>query len=616
MFGQPAGRLISWRCRHGRRGAGPGIGLGLAVVVFFSVAALPGLNPNGLAAAPGAGLNPAAEVPAGHWAYRDLDVLARADLLTGVVVGGVLGTTLTRSEFAWMVEGVLEYIGGPSRVNRMLSAAAGSHERRGLDELVDEAVTTYNKTHRGKSLDDIVKASLTRLTVEFWREMENSVNEAVPESDRPGTARYQDLDAVARRLEKPTLPPQKPEKPPGVVPPGVDNPAIQEQLKDWQSPDRVGDGSGTSSGKFSSLVFRGGAPAEAAGNTAVDAPGGGDVDLGGGTRVGAGYFRLPREGALFLLDDRRYEGEDAAERGLARLSGRVMLAPGLDVFGEYLTRLVAAHSAEADAAEPGAVNVGANVKLGLVEIGASYRGYGEGAVPALTGEQNSAAAGSDVNVSVKVGDLRVRTALLEAAVKRTAALGLEYSFGNAVTVNAGYRLVDLDALGSGETAGGGSGGTGGSGGAGDSGGAGGGGSSGGTGQPGSGKGGTGTAAQGASSVASLGVGVNINDRARVTAQVGFGGLTAEGPGGLFAHRQAQAGVEIELPWNTRLMADYALSGSAGQPWKSNASLGLGYSWAERTSFLLGYRMIDFGDEEVDTSDRRLNLATAELKIRF
>lgn len=572
MLAYPAGRLQSGRCRHGRRGASLKYRLCFAVVIFFLTAGLfvegvPLPSQRVFAAGTGSAgaARPSAEVPTGHWAYRDLDVLARADLLTGVVVGGFVGATLTRSEVAWMVEGVLEFISGRPRATQMVAAAAtGSQGRRDLDALLDEAVGAYNKRREVKPLDDLVKGALTRLTVEFWPEMQAEMNTSHPEPVRPGTARFQDLDAMVRSLAKSSLSPVRAEKRDSVAPPGIDDPEARQRLKEWWPSDTaiLGKVPGTGDAKDTMEPV-----------DPVD-----PVDLGGGATVDADYFRVPRENTPFLLDERRYEEEDAIGRGLALLSGRVALAPGVDVFGKYLTRLITA--------DAGAVNLGANVRLGNVQIDARYRDYGKG-LPALPGVAKTS-PGSDVNVSVKVGDFRVHTSLAGTgtgagtgggtgqdgtSTKRSAALGLEYTFGTAVTVNAGYRLVDLDAIGAGATG-------------------------------------------GASNSGGIGVGVNLHDRAKVTAQVDFGGPIVNGPAGIFTHREAQAGLEIQLPWNTTLMADYALSGGEGEPWRSNAAIGLGYSVSQRAAFLLGYRMIDFGDGQVDTADHPVNVATAELKIRF
>lgn len=79
---------------------------------------------------------------------------------------------------------------------------------------------------------------------------------------------------------------------------------------------------------------------------------------------------------------------------------------------------------------------------------------------------------------------------------------------------------------------------------------------------------------------------------------------------------ASAGLNVDLPFQTRLSAQYRMMKGASTPWSWSTSVGVGYRMNSETVLQMGYKFIDFGSSGPQDKDLTLHLATAEMSISF
>ncbi len=266
--------------------------------------------------------------------------------------------------------------------------------------------------------------------------------------------------------------------------------------------------------------------------------------------------------------DDRYDpvtgGEVREARAVTSLEGRLQVTPGVRVLGEY----AANPSYFEDASS---MRVGAEMRLGDVEVGASYRTVRPQFDPLLTGRTEGKES-TGYEVSLQYGDVMLSTGRAKQTLvgensepETVTSIGLQYGFSEGLVLRANYEYVDIDQL------------------AGES--------------------------EEASSTrrSRVDVGVSIP---RGSVSLGF--IYDQQPGsGRLLTRGASADIAHEAPWDSEsvLQAGVALEDSDDN--QKTTSFSLGYNYRKEAALVLGYKMIDFTDAE-DTE----NIATAELSIRF
>ena len=122
--------------------------------------------------------------------------------------------------------------------------------------------------------------------------------------------------------------------------------------------------------------------------------------------------------------------------------GTLILHPAFSVSGEYAQNM----GAQDDA---GAVKVGANVRLGEVELGAKYKNLQRSFIEM----DEEAGETTGYGLSLRLGDVSVTTERdvvhrrdAGEILKTITSLGLNYELGNVGVLRAGYEYVDLDKL--------------------------------------------------------------------------------------------------------------------------------------------------------------------------
>ncbi|MBO8127185.1 MAG: hypothetical protein H0Z38_08135 [Firmicutes bacterium] len=271
------------------------------------------------------------------------------------------------------------------------------------------------------------------------------------------------------------------------------------------------------------------------------------------------------------------------------LRGEYRLNPDVAIVGEY-TQAVQ-NSPEPDTYDKTeAKKLGAVVKLGDVELGAEVRNVSSDFSPLLE-TPDLIPGSSGYELSVKFKDLtfktlydKVRAGETEQTGSRTA-LRLNYSFADRAVLKAGYQFVDVDKVAESDT---------------DT------------------ESDTGTLGQQPRSEASLGVDLNIDPNTKVEAGVTFSWDTDESSGTkVFDTKKASAGLEWRLPWDNdlRLRADYEYSQD-----QTSTKFGVGYSFLDNASLLLGYQLINPNTPESEDSSTepspKKGVASAELSISF
>ena len=162
----------------------------------------------------------------------------------------------------------------------------------------------------------------------------------------------------------------------------------------------------------------------------------GRVKLGRSLIVGATHVRRADDIERMLEP----VGDDL--KAVTSWGGTLILHPAFSVSGEYAQNM----AAEDDA---GAVKVGANVRLGEVELGAKYKNLQRSFVEV----DEDAGETTGYGLSLRLGDVSVTTERdvvhrrdAGEILKTITSLGVNYELGNVGVLRAGYEYVDLDTL--------------------------------------------------------------------------------------------------------------------------------------------------------------------------
>ena len=273
-------------------------------------------------------------------------------------------------------------------------------------------------------------------------------------------------------------------------------------------------------------------------------------------------------------DDDLYDslaGEEPREaRSVTALEGRLQVTPGVRVLGEY-----AANPAYFEDAS--SMRVGAEMKLGDVEVGAAYRTVRPQFDPLLTGRTEGKES-TGYEVSLQYRDVVLSTGRAkqtavgdnsESETETVTSIGLEYGLSDGLVLRANYEYVDIDQLAGEDEA--------------------------------------------ASSRRSrVGVGVSIPK-----GSVSLGFIYDQDPGsGRFSTRGASADIAHEVPWDSESVLQAGVSLEDSDDNQKTTSLSLGYNYRKEAALVLGYKMIDFTEAGNDEDGKSENIATAELSIKF
>ncbi|MGI6567505.1 MAG: porin [Limnochordia bacterium] len=456
------------------------------------------------------------DVPLGHWSYAAVESLSDTPLVAKSEVLFDSRTSITRYEMAMLIAKVLTRLDGMGNSGRELTGSIPSGaEKHVLEELFAAAKQS-----------DLGKGTLTEEHLELIKRLVDGFNSELRALGiiRPAiTAADYDLllDPYQRRDDMLPLT-------------GRDSSDDPFRFRSWRSVI-----------SSDSTVLRSG-----------------DLELGVSISTLLGEtddFYDP------LVD------EDSREaRSVTALEGRLQVSPGVRVLGEY-----AANPSYSDDAS--SMRVGAEMRLGDVEVGASYRTVRPQFDPLLTGRtEGRESTGYEVSlqyrdVVLSTGRARQTTVGGDAEPETVTSIGLEYGLSDGLVLRANYEYVDIDQL-AGED----------------------------------------SEAGSTRRSSRVGVGVSIP-----TGSVSLGFLYDQEPGsGRLSPRGASADIAHEVPWDSGsvLQAGVALEDSDEN--QKTTSLSLGYNYRKEAALVLGYKMIDF-TEPGDTEDGKSeNIATAELSIKF
>ncbi|NLA58083.1 MAG: porin family protein [Firmicutes bacterium] len=258
--------------------------------------------------------------------------------------------------------------------------------------------------------------------------------------------------------------------------------------------------------------------------------------------------------------------EPREARSVTALEGRLQVTPGVRVLGEY-----AANPAYFEDAS--SMRVGAEMRLGDVEVGASYRSVRPQFDPLLTGRTEGKES-TGYEVSVQYRDVMLSTGKERQASigengepeKTVTSIGLEYGLSDGLVLRANYEYVDIDQL------------------------------------------------EGDDSTrrSRVGVGVSIPK-----GSVSLGFIYDQDPGsGRLSARGASADIAHEVPWDSQSVLQAGVSLEDSDDNQKTTSLSLGYNYRKEAALVLGYKMIDFTEAKENGDGKSENIATAELSIKF
>ena len=262
--------------------------------------------------------------------------------------------------------------------------------------------------------------------------------------------------------------------------------------------------------------------------------------------------------------------EPREARSVTALEGRLQVTPGVRVLGEY-----AANPAYFEDAS--SMRVGAEMKLGDVEVGAAYRSVRPQFDPLLTGKtEGKESTGYEVSLQyrdVVLSTGRARQTAIgensEPGTETVTSIGLEYGLSDGLVLRANYEYVDIDQLAGEDEA-------------------------------------------GSGRRSRVGVGVSIPK-----GSVSLGFIYDQDPGsGRFSTRGASADIAHEVPWDSQSVLQAGVSLEDSDDNQKTTSLSLGYNYRKEAALVLGYKMIDFTEAENNDNGKSENIATAELSIKF
>jgi len=311
-----------------------------------------------------------------------------------------------------------------------------------------------------------------------------------------------------------------------------------------------------------------------------------------GTDEGSDDYQLTAlDGTIYLAKQIRlgakcvgssWEEMDLGDDGIdmASIKSEISILPGVDVIGEFVRSNMQSGAA-------GAFRVGARYTSNSLVFDASFRSAEPG-FTGVPGDDTGRGASSGYGLRLVLGNLLLSTDSLVEDVPDTDEEGgsrqvtrrmdFEYKVSELGTFRATYQYVDLDKLDCVDV---------------------------------------GNPERAPEASTSLGFDVYI-PRGLLKAGVEFKGKRATETD--FEITQTTiAGVEYELPWNTRLLADFSLETDLDGSKKTTA-VKLDYTVDDATSLLLGYKLVDVASLKDSLpegcSRERRNLATAEISLQF
>lgn len=253
-------------------------------------------------------------------------------------------------------------------------------------------------------------------------------------------------------------------------------------------------------------------------------------------------------------------------KSVTALEGKVQVTPGVKVLGEYATNPESSEDASS-------MKVGAQMKVGDVEVGASYKNVRPQFDPLIkTGTEGKEATGYEVSlqyrdVLLSTGRETQKSIDTDKEPETVTSVGLQYGFREDLVLRADYRYVDIDEL---------------------------------------------VDEDDASSTrrSTVGVGVSV-PKGSVSLGLIYEQETASGR---LAAKGASADIAHKAPWDAESVLQAGVSLEDMDDNKKKTSLSLGYNYRKEAALVFGYKLIDFTESE--ESDGSENVATAELSIKF
>jgi hypothetical protein len=462
------------------------------------------------------------DVPLGHWSYAAVESLAKTPLVAGSDVLFDNQTSVTRYEMALIVAKILRRLDdmgnpGPEEVDGLLSSGA---EQEILDDLFSAA--KQSKPGKGTLADEHLEL-IKRLVEGFNSELRalGLIRPSASATDfdllfDPSAYRLGGGDVVSRGGE------------------GAEEDPFR--LSGWQSVI-----------SSDSTIWK--------------------TD---GWELGASVSRL-LGGYDEGYDPFDPEGSSRS-KSVTSLEGKLQVTPGVRVSGEYATNPEAKEARD----DASSMRVGAQMKMGDVEVGASYKNVRPQFDPLIkSGQEGKEATGYEVSLQYRDVLLstgrETQTSIGEIGKdpETVTSVGLQYGLGEDLILRADYRYVDIDELSNG--------------------------------------------GEDASTTrrSTVGVGVSVP---KGSMSLGFTYEQEPGSGRL-STKGASADIAHRAPWDSESVLQAGVSLEDMKDNKKATSLSLGYNYRKEAALVFGYKLIDFTESE-ETGDGSEGVATAELSIRF
>ena len=254
-------------------------------------------------------------------------------------------------------------------------------------------------------------------------------------------------------------------------------------------------------------------------------------------------------------------------KSVTALEGKLQVTPGVKVLGEYATNPESTDDASS-------MKVGAQMKVGEVEVGASYKNVSPQFDPLIkTGTEGKEATGYEVSLQYR--DVMLSTGReTQTAIgdpdkepETVTSVGLKYGLREDLVLRADYRYIDIDELIDDEDT-------------------------------------------HSTRRSTVGVGVSVP---KGSVSLGFI-YEQEAASGRLSTKGASADIAHEAPWDSESLLQAGVSLEDMNEKKKTTSLSLGYNYRKEAALVFGYKLIDFTESE--DSDGSENVATAELSIKF
>lgn len=500
----------------------------MRVAVFWAVILLGLVLSGGVALAEGA--EQTIDIPLGHWSYAAVESLADTPLIAKSDVLFDNETSITRYEMALLIAKILRNLGDMSSPQKVEDGMQGGAAPLlgNKQEVLDHIFAMARNSDAGKGvLTDEHLALIKRLVEDFSNELQ-VLGLVEPLEARMGVNLLLDTTLATRKESG-------------------DDGDLWEEDSSEDDVFRLNE---------RRSVIRGG-------STLLKSEG---WELGASIRklLGEPYGGFP----------------DETSKSVAALEGSLQVSPAVRVTGEY-----ARNPEKSDDAT--SVKVGAQVKLGAVEVGAKYKTVHSRFDPLLPSSLEGKSS-SGYDVSLNFGDVVLSTgketlksaAEAEGEPQTITSLSLKYGIAEDTVVKADYSYVNIEQLEDGDS----------------------------TVEPGS-------VRTTATRRTALGVGVSV-PKGSIAVGITYEDSDNPGGGGL-STRGATADIAYAAPWDeeSTLHAGVSLEG-AGSSKKKTTSFRLGYNFRKEASLVLGYKLIDFADADGSMDGHSENVTTAELSIRF